>query len=169
MEKGINIGTGACAAAILIFAFHIRVPEVMGTFVDSVGNAAVPLSMMTVGIMVAQSDLRELVTDKKQLVLSAIRLLVIPAICIPLMKLLPVDPVSYGIFILLMAMASGQCGDDGGKGVWHNGREYFSQEHCAYLGAVGGDDSVGDVSGVSGTLFRFRYSRGDIPVFFLNI
>lgn len=65
MEKVFNIGTGACAAAILIFAFHIRVPEVMGTFVDSVGNAAVPLSMMTVGIMVAQSDLRELVTDKK--------------------------------------------------------------------------------------------------------
>lgn len=63
--------------------------------------------MMTVGIMVAQSDLRELVTDKKQLVLSAIRLLVIPAICIPLMKLLPVDPVSYGIFILLMAMPVG--------------------------------------------------------------
>ena len=106
-KKVFNIGTGACAAAILIFAFHIRVPEVMGTFVDSVGNAAVPLSMMTVGIMVAQSDLRELVTDKKQLVLSAIRLLVIPAICIPLMKLLPVDPVSYGIFILLMAMPVG--------------------------------------------------------------
>ena len=62
-KKVFNIGTGACAAAILIFAFHIRVPEVMGTFVDSVGNAAVPLSMMTVGIMVAQSDLRELVTE----------------------------------------------------------------------------------------------------------
>lgn len=106
-KKVFNVGTAACAAAIIIFAFHLKVPEVVGTFVDSVGNAAVPLSMMTVGIMVAQSDLKELVTDKRQLVLSAVRLLVIPGLCIPFMKLLPVDPVSYGIFILLMAMPVG--------------------------------------------------------------
>ena len=74
---------------------------------DTVGNAAVPLSMMTVGIMVAQSDLKELVTDRKQLMLSLISMLVIPALCIPLMKLLPIDPVSYGIFILLIAMPVG--------------------------------------------------------------
>ena len=106
-KKVFNVGTAACAAAIIIFAFHLKVPEVVGTFVDSVGNAAVPLSMMTVGIMVAQSDLKELVTDKRQLVLSAVRLLVIPVLCIPFMKLLPIDPVSYGIFILLMAMPVG--------------------------------------------------------------
>ena len=106
-KKVFNIGTAACTVAILIFAFHIQVPEVVGTFVDTVGNAAVPLSMMTVGIMVAQSDLKELVTDRKQLMLSFISMLVIPALCIPLMKLLPIDPVSYGIFILLIAMPVG--------------------------------------------------------------
>ena len=105
--KVFNIGTAACTVAILIFAFHIQVPEVVGTFVDTVGNAAVPLSMMTVGIMVAQSDLKELVTDRKQLMLSFISMLVIPVLCIPLMKLLPIDPVSYGIFILLIAMPVG--------------------------------------------------------------
>lgn len=106
-KKVFNVGTAACAAAIIIFAFHLQVPEVVKTFADSVGNSAVPLSMMTVGIMVAQSDLKDLVTDKKQLMLSAIRLIVIPGLCIPVMKLLPVDPVSYGIFILLMAMPVG--------------------------------------------------------------
>ncbi len=106
-KKVFNIGTAACTVAILIFAFHIQVPEVVGTFVDTVGNAAVPLSMMTVGIMVAQSDLKELVTDRKQLMLSFISMLVIPALCIPLMKPLPIDPVSYGIFILLIAMPVG--------------------------------------------------------------
>ena len=69
--------------------------------------AAVPLSMMTVGIMVAQSDLKSLVTDKKQLLFAFISLLVIPAVCIPFMRMLPVDKVSYGIFILLIAMPVG--------------------------------------------------------------
>lgn len=106
-KKVLNIGMGACAAAILIFVFHIRVPEVAASFVDSMGNAAVPLSMMTVGITVAQSDLKSLVTDRKQLVFSAVSLLLIPALCIPFLKMLPIDPVSYGIFILLIAMPVG--------------------------------------------------------------
>lgn len=106
-RKILNIGTASCAAAIFVFAFHVKVPEVVETFVDTVGSAAVPLSMITVGIMVAQSDLKELVTDRKQLTLSFISLLVTPALCIPVMKLLPLDPVSYGIFILLMAMPVG--------------------------------------------------------------
>ena len=103
----LNIGMGACITAIFIFAFHIRVPEPAADFVDSMGIAAVPLSMMTVGIMVAQSDLKSLVTDKKQLLFAFISLLVIPAVCIPFMRMLPVDKVSYGIFILLIAMPVG--------------------------------------------------------------
>lgn len=106
-RKVLNIGTASCAAAIFVFASHVKMPQMVETFVDTVGNAAVPLSMMTVGVMVAQSDLKELLTDRKQLTLSFISLLVIPALCIPVMKLLPLDPVSYGIFILLMAMPVG--------------------------------------------------------------
>lgn len=106
-KKILNIGMAACFAAILIFAFHIRVPGVAASFVDSMGNAAVPLSMMTVGIMVAQSELKELVTDKKQILFSIISLLVIPLCCIPFLRLLPISPVSYGIFILLIAMPVG--------------------------------------------------------------
>lgn len=106
-KKVLNIGMGACVLAILIFAFHIQVPEAAATFVDSMGNAAVPLSMMTVGIMVAQSDLKSLVTDRKQLLFSLISLLIIPALCIPFLRLLPINQISYGIFILLIAMPVG--------------------------------------------------------------
>lgn len=107
LKKLCNIGLGACILAILIFAFHIKVTETAGTFINGMGNAAVPLSMMTVGIMVAQSELKTLITDKKQLVFSFISLLVIPLLCIPLLHLLPIDPMSYGIFILLAAMPVG--------------------------------------------------------------
>ena len=67
-KKMLNIGMGACIMAILIFAFHIRVPEPAAVFVDSMGNAAVPLSMMTVGIMVAQSDLKSLQWDVESVI-----------------------------------------------------------------------------------------------------
>ncbi|MGN0372786.1 MAG: AEC family transporter [Enterocloster sp.] len=106
-KKMCNVGTLGCIAAILIFVFRIRVPQPVENLVSSLGNTAVPLSMMTVGVMVAQSDLKTIVTDKKQILFTFIRLLLIPAVCIPILRLLLFDPVSKGIFLLLMAMPVG--------------------------------------------------------------
>lgn len=41
-RKILNIGTAACAVSIMIFATHVRVPEVVETFVDTVGNGQYP-------------------------------------------------------------------------------------------------------------------------------
>ena len=71
------------------------------------GNAAVALSMMTVGMTVAQADLKSIFMDRCQLGFTAFSLLLVPLICIPFLHLLPIDPMSYGIFILLIAMPVG--------------------------------------------------------------
>lgn len=102
-----NIGLMAGITAVVLFAFRISVPPMIETFVTSVGNAVVPLSMMTVGIMVAQSDLKTIFTDKKNLLFTLIDMIVVPGICIPILRLLPIDPLSYGIFILMAAMPVG--------------------------------------------------------------
>lgn len=107
VRKLINPGMASCLAAIVIFAFHIRLPEAAGTFFGYMGNAAVAMSMMAVGMTVAQSDLKRAFTDRHLLLFTLFSLLLIPAVCIPLLRLLPIDPVSYGIFILLISMPVG--------------------------------------------------------------
>lgn len=106
-RKMCNLGMAASVAAIVIFALRLRVPEVVESYVSSVGNAAIPLSMMAVGITVAQSDLRQSLRDKRMYLMVVIVLLILPVVCIPLMRLLPIDPVSYGIFVLFTAMPVG--------------------------------------------------------------
>lgn len=106
-KKLCNVGMAACLAATVIFAFRIRVPGLAADFVNSMGNAAVPISMMTVGLTVAQSDMRTVFTDKKLSLFVIASMLVIPLLCIPVFRLLPIDPVSYGIFIILIAMPVG--------------------------------------------------------------
>ena len=96
----LNIGMGALYHGNFIFAFHIRVPEPAADFVDSMGNAAGALSMMTVGITVAQSDLKSPGSRQKQLLFAFISLLVIPAVRIPFMRMLPVDKVSMEFLLL---------------------------------------------------------------------
>ena len=98
---------GASVLAILIFALRLRLPDAVGSFFSYMGNAAVALSMMTVGMTVAQADLKSIFMDRCQLGFTAFSLLLVPLICIPFLHLLPIDPMSYGIFILLIAMPVG--------------------------------------------------------------
>ena len=72
-RKFCNVGMGACLVAMVIFAFHIQVPQMAEDFICTMGNAAVPLSMMTVGITVAQSDMKTMITDRKQILFVIIR------------------------------------------------------------------------------------------------
>ena len=147
----LNIGMGRLYHGnFLYLPFHIRVPEPAADFVDSMGNAAVPLSMMTVGIMVAQSDLKSLVTDKKQLLFAFISLLVIPAVCIPFMRMLPVDKVSYGnfySFVLQCRWAAWLC--------WLRRNmaprtKDIGQKHCFDLHPVRAHHSCDYISGMTG-------------------
>ena len=107
LRRLINPGMGASVLAILIFALRLRLPDAVGSFFGYMGNAAVALSMMTVGMTVAQADLKSIFMDRCQLGFTAFSLLLVPLVCIPFLHLLPIDPMSYGIFILLIAMPVG--------------------------------------------------------------
>lgn len=106
-KKLCNTGLMACLTAVVVFAFHIHVPSILADFVNAMGDATVPLSMLMVGITVAQSDLKSIFTDRKQILFVIINMIMIPLLCIVPLRLLPIDPMSYGIFILLLAMPVG--------------------------------------------------------------
>lgn len=102
-----NVGMAACALAIVIFILHVQVPDFVAEYVGTVGSAAVPLSMLMVGITVAQSELKSLFTEPGLLLLCLCALLVFPLIFVLLGSILPLEPLSYHIFVLLCAMPVG--------------------------------------------------------------
>ena len=70
----------ASILAIVLFVLPWRMPAFLSDTFKLIGDMTVPLSMMIMGSMLASVKIKKLVTDKKAYVVSALRLLIIPAV-----------------------------------------------------------------------------------------
>lgn len=80
VKKIFNIGVIACIAAMLLYFLQTPVPSFLQAFITNLGNLTAPLSMMIIGASLAQMPLKELFLDKKLLLFSLVKLLLLPAV-----------------------------------------------------------------------------------------
>ncbi|MBO4337924.1 MAG: AEC family transporter, partial [Lachnospiraceae bacterium] len=107
LKKIMNSGVIACIIAIIIFAFSIPVPGPVVQFVNSLGNCAVPLSMVLIGASMAQQSIKNLVSDKKVYLFLFVRMIVIPIIAAFVMRSFSFDRQVAGVFGMMLAMPVG--------------------------------------------------------------
>lgn len=107
LKKMINPGVTAALLAVLIFAGNIRLPSPIYTFCDYVGNATIPLSMILIGVSVAQADLKQIFADWRVYLFILLRMVALPVVLTFLMKGLPLDKTAFGVFIVEMGMPVG--------------------------------------------------------------
>lgn len=107
LRRMANPGVAAALIAVIIFALKIEVPSSVYTFCDYVGNATIPLSMILIGVSVAQADRKQMFDDWRIYAFIGIRMLLLPVGLIFLLRKLPVDAMVLGIFILEMGMPVG--------------------------------------------------------------
>lgn len=79
-KKIFNIGVISCIIATFLYLTQIPVPEVIKTASKGLSNLTGPLSMIVIGISLAKMRIRDLFSDKKLLVFSAVKLLIVPII-----------------------------------------------------------------------------------------
>ena len=96
----------ACEIGIFLMLTKLPVPELILTPVQTVGKCNTALSMLVIGMILADVRPRELL-DKDLLFYSLHRLVVIPLILWVVLKLLGVDPLIAGVSVLLAAMPAG--------------------------------------------------------------
>ena len=99
----ITVGT---AAGVVLFVTGLgsRLPGVLGGAIGGLAALNSPIAMLVLGIYMAQTSLKETVTSPRLYVLSAVRLLLIPAVTLALLTPLPVD-LTMKYVILLGASA----------------------------------------------------------------
>lgn len=99
----ITVGT---AAGLVLFVTGLgsRLPGVLGGAIGGLAALNSPIAMLVLGIYMAQTSLKETVTSPRLYVLSAVRLLLIPAVTLALLTPLPVD-LTMKYVILLGASA----------------------------------------------------------------
>lgn len=94
----------AALAALVIALTRQRPPQAVGEAFELVGSITVPLSLMFVGSLLAGMPLAHLLASPRLWALTAVRLLVMPAALVPLLRLMGTDPFILGIAVAEMGM-----------------------------------------------------------------
>lgn len=96
----------ACALGLLLMVTQLPLPQVILSSIQTLSNCNTALSMMVIGMILAQVDGRNLI-DKDIIIYTVFRLVLIPVlIWIPCL-LLGLDEVVTGVSVLLAAMPAG--------------------------------------------------------------
>lgn len=101
----------ASILAIVLFVLPWRMPAFLGDTFKLIGDMTVPLSMMVMGSMLASVKIKKLVTDKKAYVVSALRLLIIPAFMLGAVWgasfFIPMLPETKSVVVMMCALPCG--------------------------------------------------------------
>ena len=107
VKKIFNIGVIACIAAMLLYFLQTPVPSFLQAFITNLGNLTAPLSMMIIGASLAQMPLRELFLDKKLLLFSLVKLLLLPAVWMIMVNRVAEQEILRGVCLVMMATPAG--------------------------------------------------------------
>ncbi len=102
-----NAGVIACVVSLTIYFGRIFVPDFLFHAAESLSHITAPLSMMVIGASFLEFRLRELFTDVRLLVFSAIKLLVVPVIGTWIIMQLVPDPMICGVCMVMLATPVG--------------------------------------------------------------
>ncbi|MGX8709838.1 MAG: AEC family transporter [bacterium] len=101
-----NPGIIGLAVAFPLFAFSIRLPEILESPIGSLASMNTPLAMIVVGIYISGINLKELFTDSNLYLLSALRLVLLPGLTLLLMLPFGIDKTVASTVLLLCAAPS---------------------------------------------------------------
>ncbi len=100
-------GTIASIAGIVIFAAGIQLPEVFSSSIDYLANATTALSMLVIGVSLAQMSVRDIFRNGRLYVFCVIRMILVPILAIWILRPLISNPVVYQVAVILIAMPVG--------------------------------------------------------------
>lgn len=103
----LNVGVIACIITIIIYFFQIPVPKVAADTITHLSNLTAPLSMMVIGASLAAIDLKKLFKDVRLLLFSVIKLLLIPAVGMLLIRQFVDNEVICGVCLVMLATPVG--------------------------------------------------------------
>ncbi|MCR4923065.1 MAG: AEC family transporter [Lachnospiraceae bacterium] len=103
LKKLFNAGIVACIVSVVIYLMDLTPPEVLRSSIDYIANITPPLSMMVIGDSLAKTEIKSLVTDKKLLLFSFLKLIIIPVLWMLILSPLSLDANLKGTCMIMIA------------------------------------------------------------------
>jgi predicted permease len=99
-----DVPLDAALISLAIFLLQVPVHENLQNVLSSVGGMMAPLSMIIIGIQLAQSSFRDVALNPRLIVISALRLALMPFLIFLVLKLFNIDSLVRCVLILASAM-----------------------------------------------------------------
>lgn len=96
----------AVELGILRMIFQVPLPEFFDSAVDHLGACTSPLAMALVGAILADVKIQS-VFEPKAFYLVAVRQLILPFLCLAILRFLGTDPLTIGVSVVLTGMPIG--------------------------------------------------------------
>lgn len=102
-----NTGMAACVLAVIIYFAEIKIPYVLATSIQMIGNLTAPLAMMLIGSSLPDINFHELLTDKKLIKFTALKMIIIPTLILIFMSQFIENEILLAVCMAAMATPSG--------------------------------------------------------------
>lgn len=100
----LNPGIISVVIGMLIFVFSVKLPYPVSKTLDMLGAMTVPLSMLIVGAVLANTDFRKMFSGFTLYYVTFVRLIFIPLVVLLALKLIGLSGVVLGTCVILVAM-----------------------------------------------------------------
>lgn len=98
----------AIPAGLIVYFLHIPIPDPLYRTIDSLANVATPMGMALCGMMLAAIPLKDFWKEKRVFLITALRLIVAPAVVLGLyliaVQFIEIDPIVAKVSILYCAL-----------------------------------------------------------------
>ena len=104
----LNVNVICTLLGLTLFIFNLKLPGMIGDACDKLGGIIGPISMLLTGMLIGGADLKKVFSNKHCYLLSALRLIVLPAILIFALKItgLPYLASSPSVMMITLLAAS---------------------------------------------------------------
>lgn len=96
----------ATLVALLIFVLNIPVPGVLKELCSTLSAATMPMSMLVIGSSLGGVSLLDAFREKDLYFVSLMRLVLVPLLTLPVLKLITADPVLLGAMVIVAGCPS---------------------------------------------------------------
>lgn len=103
LSRALNIGVICCLISIVLSFVHIEMPSFVKTTVLTLSNLCAPLSMMVIGVSMADMDLKKLFADVRLLIFSVLKLIVLPVLGLWILKQFITNEMLLGVCMVMIA------------------------------------------------------------------
>ena len=76
----LNMCTYALIIGLVLMLLKVRLPDILADFINTVGDATIPVSMIVVGVQLSESSIRKMLTNKRLITASLCNVILIPVL-----------------------------------------------------------------------------------------